>query len=251
MTLKKLLSFEWDAIAGLLAAVAAIILHLLHIVDEHIILPIVLALLGLLFINFMRHTRNNELTAEQVDQIGHAIHRIESALKPPDTLLIGPRQLRSVSEQFAHHMRGDAILFNVCLSMYRPQPLFDALLRPAIENPAVISIQFVLDVSQKILWHEEVQPKIKTCSGNTKVREPHWRNLGKNISFILADSHHSGGTEALLSFWGEPFMAQSTERDVPRYIFHLQKHSELLSHLVELERSCIVNENEAGAFQNV
>ena len=30
----------------------------------------------------------------------------------------------------------------------------------------------------------------------------------------------------------------SYERDaiVPRYIFHVQKHSELLSHLVELER---------------
>ena len=35
MKLKKLLSYEWDAIAGLLAAVDAIILHLLHIVDEH------------------------------------------------------------------------------------------------------------------------------------------------------------------------------------------------------------------------
>lgn len=71
---------------------------------EHIILPIVLALLGLLFINFMRHTRNNELTAEQVEQTGHAVSRIELALKPPDIILIGPRQLRSVSEQFTRHM---------------------------------------------------------------------------------------------------------------------------------------------------
>lgn len=30
-------------------------------------------------------------------------------------------------------------------------------------------------------------------------------------------------------------MAQSTDRDVPCYIFHLQKHSELLLLLVELE----------------
>ena len=132
MKFKKLLSYEWDAIAGLLAAVAAIILHLLHIVDEHVILPIVLSLQGLLFINFMRHTRNKELTAEQVEQTVHAVSRIESTLKPADIILIGPRQLRSVSEQFARHMSGDAIWFNVCLSMYRPQPLFDALLRPTI-----------------------------------------------------------------------------------------------------------------------
>ncbi len=236
MKLKKLLSYEWDAIAGLLAAVAAIILDSLNIVDEHVILPIVLVLMALLFINFLRHTWHNELTAEQVERTEHAVLGIQAALKPSDIILVGPRQLRSVSEQFARHMRGDAIWFNVCLSMYKPQPLFDALLRPAVENPMVTSIQFVLDESQKDLWQEVVQPKIATCTSHSKVREPYWCRLSKNISFILADSQQSGGAEALLSFWGEPFMAQSTDRDVPRYIFHVQKHSELLPHLVELER---------------
>lgn len=232
----KFLSYEWDAIAGILAAVTAIILHLLHIVDEHVILPIVLALMGLLFINFMRHARNNELTAEQVERTGQAVRRIQAALRQPDIVLVGPRQIRSASEAFARHMKGDAIWFNVCLSMYRPQPLFDALLRPAIENPMVTSIQFVLDRSQKALWEGVVQPKIAACTGAAKVRDPCWSDLGENVSFILVDSQQSGDAEALLSFWGEPFMAQSTEREVPRYIFHVQKHSELLPHLAELER---------------
>lgn len=239
MKLKKLLSYEWDAIAGLLAAVVAIVLHLLHIVDEDVVLPIVLALLGLLFINFMRHTSHNEQTAEQVNQIEHTARRIQATLKPPEIILVGPRQIRTVTEQFAAHMKGDAIWFNVCLSMYKPQPLFDALLRPAVENPMVTSIQFVLDKSQQDLWDEIVQPKILACSGHAKVKQPHWCALEKNISFILADSQHSDGAEALLSFWGEPFMAQFAERDVPRYIFHVQKHSELLPHLMELERSCV------------
>jgi len=182
---------------------------------------------------------NNELTAEQVDRTEHAVYSIQAALKLPDIILVGPRQLRSVSEQFASHMKGDTIWYNVCLSMYKPQPLFDALLRPAVENPMVNSIQFILDASQKDLWLEEVQPKIIACSGHPKVREPCWCTLSKNISFILADSQHSGGAEALLSFWGEPFMAQSTEQDVPRFIFHVQKNSELLPHLVELERGCV------------
>lgn len=237
MKIRNFLSYEWDAIAGILAAVIAIVLHLLHIVDEQVIFPIVLALMGLLFINFMRHTKNNEITAEQVDRTEHAVRRIQAALKAPDIVLVGPREVRSVSEQFAAHMKGDAIWFNVCLSMYKPQPLFDALLRPALDNRLVTSIQFVLHESQKPLWDEVVYPKILACPGHAKVREPFWRPLSKNISFILADSHHSGGVEALLSFWGEPFMAQSTERDVPRYIFHVQKNSELLPHLVELERS--------------
>jgi hypothetical protein len=236
MKLQRFLNLEWDAIAGIIAAVTAIALHMLHIVDEHVILPIILALMGLLFINFIRHTRNNELTAEQVDRTAHAINKLQSTLKLPDVILIGPRHLRSANEQFIRHMSGDTIWYNVCLSMYERQPLFDSLLRPAVDNPMVSSIQFVLDEGQKELWLRVIKPKIDTCAGNAKVREPRWHSLSKTVSYILADSQLTGGTEALLSFWGEPFMAQTTERDVPRYIFHVQKHSELLPHLEELVR---------------
>ena len=231
-------NYEWDAIAGILAAVAAIIMDLFHVADEHIILPIVLALMALLFINFMRHTRNNELTAGQVERTQEMVAKIKASLAIPDVILVGPRQLHTANEQFARNMRGEAILFNVCLSMYRTQPLFDALLRPAIENPLVTSIQFVLDESQQELWQAEMLPKITACNGAGKVRKPHWCALSKNLSFILADTQPNGEAEALLSFWGEPFMAQSTERKVPRYIFHIQAHSELLPHLVELDRKC-------------
>ncbi|OIQ85167.1 hypothetical protein GALL_329980 [mine drainage metagenome] len=236
MNLRKFLNYEWDAIAGIVAAVAAVVLHLLHAVNEHVILSIVLVLIALLFTNFMRHARNNEITAEQVERTEHAVLGIGAALKGPEIALVGPREILSVTEQFARHMKGDTIWFNVCLSMYKPQPLFDALLRPAIDNPMVTSIQFVIDAEQKQLWENDVRPKVLACSAHAKVREPSWCSLSENTSFILADSHRSGGTEALLSFWGEPFMAQSTVRDVPRYIFHVQKHSELLPHLVELQR---------------
>ncbi len=236
MKLKRFLNLEWDAIAGIIAAVAAIALHLLHIVDEHVILPIVLALMGLLFINFMRHSRNNEVTAEQVDRTALAVDKMRAALEP-DVILIGPRRLRTANEQFLRNMSGETIWFNVCLSMYKSQPLFDALLRPAVDNPMVTSIQFVLDESQKELWQRDIQPRIASCSGHAKVREPRWHKLSRTVSYILADSQAGGGPEALLSFWGEPFMAQTTGQEVPRYIFHVQKHCELLPHLEELVRA--------------
>ncbi len=239
MKFKRFLSFEWDAIAGIAAAAVALILHLLHVVDEHVILLIVLVLMALLFISFMRHSRNNELTAEQVDHIAHTVSSIHSALKHPEVISIGPRHLRSTNEQFVRHMSGDTIWFNLCLSMYVPQPLFDALLRPALDNPMVSSIQFILDEGQRDLWHQVIQPRIAACAGSAKVREPRWYSLSKTVSFILADSQLSGGAEALLSFWGEPFMAMTNERDVPRFIFHVQKNAELLPHLVELQRSCV------------
>lgn len=246
MKMKKFLSLEWDAIAGIVAAVTAIVLHFLHVVDETVILTIVLALMALLFINFMRHTRNNEITAEQVDNTAHAVSRIQSNLNPPDVILVGPRHLRSANEEFIRHMSGDSIWFNVCLSMYKPAPLFDALLRPAVENPMVTSIQFILDESQKELWEQVIQPKIADCDGNTKVREPRWCSLTRTVSFILADNQVSEGAEALLSFWGEPFMAQTTDRDIPRFIFHVQRSSELLPHLVELAGNRVRTHHDQG-----
>ena len=239
MDARRFLTLEWDAIAGIVAAVVAIVLHLLHVVDEEVILPIVLALMALLFINFMRHARSNEVTAQQVDHTANLVRRMQSELAPPGVVLIGPRQIRSANEQFVRSMSGDTVWFNLCLSMYKPTPLFEALLRPAVDNPAVSSIQFVLDESQRELWQRVIQPAIGACAGHAKVREPRWCRLSKTTSFILGDSQVSGATEALLSFWGEPFMAQSTERDVPRFIFHVQRNSELLPHLVELERGAV------------
>jgi hypothetical protein len=101
----------------------------------------------------------------------------------------------------------------------------------------VTSIQFVLDVSQQPLWDAEVVPKLHACPGKAKVQEPCWRTITENVSCILAGMAPHGTTEGLVSFWGEPFMARTTGRDIPRYIFHIQGHSELIARLVELERS--------------
>ncbi|HMU44009.1 MAG TPA: hypothetical protein PKA80_11970, partial [Ignavibacteriaceae bacterium] len=68
-----------------------------------------------------------------------------------------------------------------------PEPIFDALLRPAIENPQVDSIQFVLDTAQRPLWEQTIQARIMACPGHDKVRPPRWRSLPRNVSFIMAD----------------------------------------------------------------
>ena len=108
-------------------------------------------------------------------------------------------------------------------------------LQPKLDE-ANASLASTLDQSQKDIWQQFIQPQIAACAGHAKVKEPRWCTLDKTVSFILADSQLSGGTEALLSFWGEPFMAQTTGRDVPRFIFHVQKNAELLPHLMELAR---------------
>lgn len=234
--LKRVLGMDWDAIAGILAAVVALALHFLHVVETEALLALTLVLVALLLIRDLRRERQQDLIAERVEHTEAVVTKVREELHPPDALLVGPPQLRSTSAQFARRATGNMRWFNVCLLMFKPQPLFDALLRPAIENPRVTSIQFILDEGEKPNWEEVVLPKVLSCVGHEKVQEPIWCSLKESVSFILAEMEPGGDAEVLLSFWGEPFMARSTERDVPRYLFHVQARSELVARLGELER---------------
>jgi hypothetical protein len=229
--------YDWDAVAGIVAAAAALILHLLHVVQSDILLTITLVLVALLLLRQLRHEEREERVEEMTGRTEQMIAKLHDVLKAPEVVLVGPRHLRAASEAFARQARGDMLWFNVCLMMFRPQELFDCLLRPAVENPQVTRIEFVLDEGERANWREHVMPKLAACRGREKVIEPRWCTLHESVSFVLADRDADGHAEAQLSFWGEPFMARTTGRDVPRYIFHVLAHSELVPRLVELARS--------------
>lgn len=229
--------YDWDAIAGIVAAGAALILHFLHVVQSDILLTLTLVLVALLLLRQLRHEEREERVEETAGRTEQLIVQLRDVLKAPDVVLVGPRHLRAASEAFARQARGDMLWFNVCLMMFRPQELFDCLLRPAVENPQVTRIAFVLDEAERANWRDHVVPKLAACRGREKVIEPLWCTLRESVSFVLADREADGQAEAQLSFWGEPFMARVTGRDVPRYIFHVHAHSELVPRLVELART--------------
>lgn len=224
---------EWEAVAGVAAAVLALVLHLLHVVDEGVLLSVMLVLLALLLLRGVRGEGREQRVDDTLRSVATDLATVRAALTPPDAILVGPRSLRTESERFAMRARGDMTWFNVCLRMFVPQSLFDAMLRPAIENPEVRRIRFVLD--EREAWATQVLPKIQACTGAEKVDEPVWRSLPETVSFILAGTA-DGSTEAHLSFWGEPFMSHSTGHDIPRYVFHVQGRSELIGRLSDLER---------------
>lgn len=242
--MKRILRFDWDIIAGIAAAVVAIVLHLLHVVHTGVLLTIVLVLLALLLIRDLRREGQDEQLAESLDHIRGTVKEVHLSLTPPDAILIGPRQLRSESRRFVESASGEMIWFNVCFLMFQSQELFDLLLKPAIGNPHVTSVQFVSDDGERELWQANMKPKIEACARGEKIAEPRWRQLPKTVSFILADVGPEGATEALLSFWGEPFMARTTGQQVPRYVFRVQAHSELVPQLVELERQHRMSHSE-------
>jgi len=229
--------YDWDAVAGIVAAAAALVLHLLHVVQPDILLAITLVLVALLLLRQLRHEEREERVEEMAGRTEQMIVKLHDTFKAPEVVLVGPRHLRSASEAFARQARGDMVWFNVCLMMFRPQELFDCLLRPAVENPQVTRIEFVLDEGERTNWRDHVAPKLAACRGREKVDEPRWCALHESVSFVLADREADGQAEAQLSFWGEPFMSRTTGRDVPRYIFHVQAHSGLVAQLVELARS--------------
>lgn len=235
--MERLRRLDFEALAGLIAAVTALVLHLLHVADTGLLLAIVLVILALILLRDMRREDREERETLAIEGAMTAIADIRAAVVPPDTVLIGPNALREESGRFSRQATGEMVWFNVCLSMFEPQPLFDALLRPAVENPRVLAIRFILDEGERERWQHVVLPKVHACAGAESVLEPIWTKLEhESVSCILAETD-AGGVEALLSFWGEPFMARAPGRDVPRYIFHVQRHSELIGRLRELERS--------------
>lgn len=234
--MKRILKLDWDVIAGVLAAVIALVLHFLHVAESGLVLAIVLALLALLLLRDLRAESRSHSLADEVERLHRQLLEIHQFLVPPDAILIGPHRLRQEFARFALEAHGEMIWYNVCCLMFKRQEVFDATLRVVLENPHVDSVQFICNESEKALWESNVLPKVMQCGWATKMRTPLWRKLPETISFMLADVRPHGEAELLLSFWGEPFMARTVEKSVPRYIFRVQKHSELVARLVEIER---------------
>ncbi|WP_198926794.1 hypothetical protein, partial [Acidithiobacillus thiooxidans] len=116
---KRLLNLEWDAIAGVIAAVTAIVMELLHLIQGEVLLTLTVALIALLFLRDMRRERAMERLEGRLAAVQVSLREIEVGLLPPDAVLIGPNRIRKVSTEFLAHASGEMIWFNVCLTMYK------------------------------------------------------------------------------------------------------------------------------------
>jgi len=55
------------------------------------------------------------------------------------------------------------------------------------------------------------------------VPPPSWADLDSGVSFLIAETDSvTGKAEALVSFWGEPFMATHHNRRIPGYIIFVR-----------------------------
>ncbi|WP_448872603.1 hypothetical protein [Desulfobulbus propionicus] len=235
--MKNYLKYDWDAIAGIIAAVAAILMHFLHLVESDVLLMIAVVLIALLFLRDLRRERDSEHVESCLQRTELSLHEILNQLRPSEVELIGPQNIHQAMMDFSLRACNEMTWFHICPLMFKRQSIFDDLLKTAIENPNVHSIQFIIDDNSHEAWDQEMAPKIRQCPGHDKVQEVVWASISGGVSAIVADINKAGKTECLLSFWGEPFMARMPGLNVPRYIFHVHGNSELISRMVEVVRS--------------
>lgn len=218
-----------DVIAIIIASVSAIVLHHLGIIPETYVISILLLLLAL-------HALQDAVRGQEIKEDLKTISK--NVLAPVSEVeLIKPGDLLVYTEEFALKNKGEVWWFNACCTMFRSQQLFDRLLKTSIENSKTSKIIFVMNLSMKDAWDREVRPKIAVCRNREKVLEPVWCNIEESVAFQMIDiGVDREAKEALLGFWGEPFMMElgSKSEHVPRYLIHVKSQSELISRLKDV-----------------
>lgn len=236
MKVKRSLLLDWDAIAGIGAAGVVLMLHMARALPEGVMIEVLVILIALLMFRDLRREGREERVVAIVERNYASLARLLEATRTPDAVLVGPSQLRESTQRFVDEANGDITFFNMCPAMFTAPAQFDATVRPLIENPRVASIVFILEERRREAWLKEVEPQIASCLHKEKVLPPVFANLGENIAFILDEHRTDSEPQALISFWGEPFMARTTGRDLPRYMFHVHSRSELPPRLGEIAR---------------
>jgi hypothetical protein len=222
-------------------------MHFLHLVQADVLMMIAVVLIALLFLRDLRRERHGEYLSECLNRTEHSINEILANIQPHDAVLVGPQKIHQSMLDFSRRACNEMLWFHVCPLMFKRQAVFDDLLKTAIENPKVQTIQFILDQNTRDIWEKEVIPKINQCPSRNKVQEVIWTSISGGVSAIISDIEKAGRAECLLSFWGEPFMARMPGKNVPRYIFHVQSNSELIGRMIEVVRSYRLCELPSGA----
>lgn len=236
MNVQRLLRVEWDVIAGILAAIVAMLLSFMGIASETIVRGIILLLCALLLIRDLRSESRLHRLFEIVDLLRRHLASVQDAVKGPEVKLVGPKKLRQETTAFSEALYGEVLWFNFCSRMFRRQEMFDAILRPIFENPHVTSVRINCRPEERPFWEADVLPKLQACEGRTKLHGPFWGSIRGNVSFILGDVGGDGRNEALVTILDEPFAAANFGPSVPRYALRLLSHCDLVAQIEELSR---------------
>lgn len=235
MPLRHLLRIDWDVIAGIIAALVAMLLSFMGLVSETVGRGIILLLCALLLIRDLRGEAREHRMFDKLDVIRRHVAGLAAA-QQADVVLIGPKAMRQEFRDFSTTVSGEVRWYNVCCRMFRRQEVFDATLRPLLDNPNVTAVHLMCRPEERACWLTDLLPKLQRCEHGEKVRSPLWGSIRGHASFLLGDVDGDGRVEALLSIAGEPFSTENLGLAVPRFVLRVLGECDLIASLEELAR---------------
>ena len=236
MSFRYLLRIDWDVIAGIVAAITAMLLSFMGIVTQGVALGIILLLCALLLVRDLRREAREHRVFDKLDMLKRHLTNLASTVRQTDVCLIGPKRMRQDFAEFVTSVYGEVRWFNACCRMFHRQEVFDATMRPLIDNPNVTSILLLCRPDERKSWETDLSPKLRKCEHGGKVRGPFWGPIRGNVSFLLGDVDGDGKDEALVSVLDEPFASYNQGLTVPRYILRIYSQSALMLQLGDLAR---------------
>lgn len=250
MSFRRLLRIDWDVIAGITAALVAMLLTFMGLVSETVGLGIILLLCALLLTRDLRGEAREHRMFDKLDIIKRHVSDL-SAARQADVRLVSPKRMRHEFTEFATMVFGEVRWFNVCCRMFRRPEVFDATLRAFLDNPGVTSITLICRSEEHDFWETDLLPKLRHHPHGKKVHAPLWGSIKGGVSFVLGDVDGDGRNEALLAVMDEPFATANDKGPaVPRFTFRVYNQSELMSPLEEMVRhATTVFETDASERQ--
>lgn len=235
MSLRYLLRIDWDVVAGIIAAVVAMLLSFMGLVSETVGRGIILLLCALLLIRDLRGEAREHRIFDKLDVIKRHTATLTAA-KQGDIHLVGSKRMRHEFAEFATTVYGEVRWFNACCRMFRRQEVFDATLRPFLDNPNVTAIVLLCRPEERQFWFTDVLPKLRKHPHGEKVQPPLWGPIRTSVSFVLGDVDGDGKDEAVLSIIEEPFAASNQGPAVPRFLIRAYSNCDLIASLEDMSR---------------
>lgn len=235
MPLRYLLRIDWDVVAGIIAALIAMLLSFMGLVSETVGRGIILLLCALLLIRDLRGEAREIRMFDKLDVIKRHVGTL-AAVKQADVHLVGPNKMRQEFADFATTVYGEVRWFNACCRMFRRQEVFDATLRPFLDNPHVTAVHLLCRPEERQSWLADLLPKLQKCPRGDKVQPPLWGAIRTNVSFVLGDVDGDGRDEAVLAILEAPFATANQGPFVPRFLIRVFSNCDLIAPLEEMAR---------------
>jgi hypothetical protein len=232
---RRLLRIDWDVIAGISAALVAMLLSFMGLASQTVGVGIILLLCALLLTRDLRAEAREQKMVDTLDVIRRHVAGLAAATHA-DVRLVGPKRMRHEFTEFAATVCGDVRWFNVCCRMFHRPEIFDATLRVLLENHNVTSVTLLCRPDERRSWEADVVPKLRRCGHAAKLAPPLWRPIRGSVSVVLGDVDGDGRNEALVAILDEPFATTSQSPSVPRFTFHISSQSDLIVPIEEMIR---------------